>query len=262
MRLWVESYAKSTSPSSSALFSLITHAALIGAAVWSTQRPPALPSEWIENRPYFLPPPDRSPAQEGSRETLKYIELAPIGLGSGFGAAATNAEKPATPEPSMPDLGDLGKDLTTSSLQPSLIGGDSVYSELQVDSSVARYPGSAAPAYPANLLKQGVQGSVTTQYVVDTTGFADTTSLKILRSSHNDFTVAVRAALPLMRFVPAKVGSRHVRQLVEQEFSFKIEPPAPTPTTKAAGRKPDDHQDSARFRPPDISAPPPSISRG
>jgi Gram-negative bacterial TonB protein C-terminal len=263
MRLWVESYAKSTRPSSSALFSLITHAALVGAAVWATQRPPALPSEWIENRPYFLPPPDRSPSQEGSRETLKYIELAPIGLGAGFGLAATKADKPATPEPSMPDLGDLGKDLTTSTLQPSLIGGDSVYSELQVDSSVARYPGSAAPAYPSNLLKQGVQGSVTTQYVVDTTGFADTTSLKILRSTHNDFTVAVRAALPMMRFVPAKVGSRHVRQLVEQEFSFKIEPPVPAPTTKSAGaRKPDEHQDSARLRPPDFTIVPLPITRG
>jgi len=36
----------------------------------------------------------------------------------------------------------------------------------------------------------------------------------------------VRAAIPYMRFFPAKVGPRRVRQLVEQEFSFKIDPHA------------------------------------
>jgi hypothetical protein len=88
-----------------------------------------------------------------------------------------------------------------------------------------------------------MQGSVTTQYVVDTTGFADTTSLKIMRSTHQEFADAVRAALPYMRFFPAKVGSKKVRQLVEQEFSFRIEQPtAPsgtTPATQASAKKPD-----------------------
>jgi protein TonB len=79
-----------------------------------------------------------------------------------------------------------------------------------------------------------------TQYVVDTSGFADTTSLKVLRSTHADFTAAVRAALPFMRFYPAKVGAKKVRQLVEQEFTFKIEQPATeaTPATQASAKKP------------------------
>jgi protein TonB len=88
------------------------------------------------------------------------------------------------------------------------------------------------------MLRQGVQGSVVTQYVVDTTGFADSSSLKIMRSTHEQFADAVRAALPYMRFFPAKVGSKKVRQLVEQEFSFKIEQPV-TPATQASAKKPD-----------------------
>ena len=239
MRLWVESYAKSTPVSSSAVISIVTHVVLIGAAVASTTRPPNVDPDWIENRVYYLPPPDRAPTQAGSAETIKYIELAPEGTGSGFGPVAEGIGAGA-PHESTPTKGDLGRDTTSSAPAPVLAGGDSVFSQLEVDSTVTRYPGSAAPAYPLEMLKQNMQGSVMTQYVVDTSGFADTTSLKILKSTHEDFTAAVRAALPYMRFYPAKVGTKKVRQLVEQEFTFKIEQAATdaaTPATQASAKK-------------------------
>jgi protein TonB len=242
MRLWVESYSKSAPVSSSAVISVVAHALIIGAAIVSTNRPPNIEADWIENRAYYLPPPDRIPDQDGSRETIKYVELAPEGVGAGFGQVGIGTERPEVKEPS-PTVGDLGRDLTSTEVAPKLAGEDSVFSQLEVDSIVARYPGSAAPAYPVEMLKQGMQGSVTTQYVVDTTGFADTTSLKIMRSTHREFADAVRAALPYMRFFPAKVGSKKVRQLVEQEFSFRIEQPTTpagtTPATQASAKKPD-----------------------
>ena len=242
MRLWVESYSKSAPVSSSAVISIVTHALLVGGAIASTSRPANLDADWIENRPYYLPPPNRVPDQSGSRETIRYVELAPEGVGAGFGKVGTGPERPEIKEISE-SPGDLGRELTSSVAAPTLAGGDSVFSQLEVDSIVARYPGSAAPAYPAEMLKQGMQGSVTTQYVVDTTGFADTTSLKIMRATHAQFAEAVRAALPYMRFFPAKVGSKRVRQLVEQEFSFKIEQPVSTqgstPATQASAKKPE-----------------------
>ena len=237
MRLWVESYAKTTPISTSALLSVVTHAALIAVAVVATRRPADVSSEWIENRAYYLPPPNRTRAQVGSHETIKYVELAPEGLGAGFGSTIVPIAKDEKPVGELsPTTGDLGRDLTNSDAAPPLAGQDSVFSELQVDSTVARYPGSAAPAYPTEMLRQNVQGSVVTQYVVDTTGFADTLSLRIVRTTHADFTNAVRAALPFMRFYPAKVGTKKVRQLVEQEFTFKIEQPA---TQAAETKKPD-----------------------
>lgn len=236
MRLWVESYSRATPISTSALFSVVTHATLIALAVAGTRRPPNLSGEWIENRPYYLPPPNRVPGQQASHETVKYVELAPEGPGAGFGPAGNGIGADTPVRELSPTTGDLGRELTSSDEAPPLPGLDSVFLEIQVDSSVTRYPGSAAPAYPAEMLKQGVQGSVTTQYVVDTTGFADTLSLRIIRSTHIDFVNAVRAALPFMRFYPAKVGTKKVRQLVEQEFSFKIEQPA---TQAAETKKPD-----------------------
>lgn len=240
MRLWVESYSRSTPVSSSALISVFTHVLLIGGAIAATQRPPNLDPDWIENRPYYLPPPNRMPSQEGSRETIKYIELAPEGVGSGLGKGGFGTGEPALHDISSKP-GDLGRDLTSTEAAQPLAGADSVFTQLEVDSTVTRYPGSAAPAYPVEMLKQGVQGFVVTQYVVDTTGFADTTSLKILSMTHVQFADAVRAALPYMRFFPAKVGSKKVRQLVEQEFSFKIEQPATqaTPATQTSAKKPD-----------------------
>jgi hypothetical protein len=42
---------------------------------------------------------------------------------------------------------------------------------------------------------------------VDTTGFADTSSLRIMSATHPDFVTAVREALPYMRFEPARSGT-------------------------------------------------------
>ena len=115
-----------------------------------------------------------------------------------------------------------GADSTTLRPVDPLPGPDSALSVLDVDPAVTRYINSAAPAFPPDLLARAIEGTVSTQYVVDTTGFADPASLKILRATHPQFALAVREALPFMRFYPAKVGNHKVRQLVEQDFTFRI----------------------------------------
>ncbi|MEO8139447.1 MAG: energy transducer TonB [Gemmatimonadota bacterium] len=107
---------------------------------------------------------------------------------------------------------------------------DSVFTVLGVDSEVVRVEGSAAPAYPASLLSGGVEGYVEAEFVVDTTGWVDLNSVRILRSSHQEFAASVRLALMGMQFRPAWRGARRVPQLVSQRFSFRLEHPAP-PTT-------------------------------
>jgi len=230
MRLWLESYGKASAVSQSAIVSVAAHAALIAAAVAGTQKAPGVPEESLANRVYFIPPPDRGVGQRATRETLRYVEIAPEGLGAGLGVAKVEVKKQFTEiDQSVP--GDMGTELHTSVPTPPMAGTDSVLSVLEVDSAAMRDPTSAAPAYPLSMLKQNVQGSVFTQYVVDTSGFADSTSLKIIRTTHQDFSDAVRAAIPYMRFSPARLGSRKVRQLVEQEFTFKIQQSAATDST-------------------------------
>jgi periplasmic protein TonB len=44
----------------------------------------------------------------------------------------------------------------------------------------------------------------------------------VLRASHDAFGQAVRTALPRMRFLPAEIGGRKVRMLVQQPFAFAL----------------------------------------
>ena len=61
------------------------------------------------------------------------------------------------------------------------------------------------------------------QFVVDTTGRVETSVVQgHQQSTHELFTTAVKNALPRMRFIPAEVGGKKVKQLVQQPFSFAI----------------------------------------
>jgi TonB family protein len=104
---------------------------------------------------------------------------------------------------------------------------DTVASAIDVD-SVARVVESAAPAYPPTLLAKNVEGSAVVQFVVDTVGRVDTVSFAVIEATHAEFAAAVRAVLPAMRFTPAIMASRKVKQLVQQPFLFRILPPAQT----------------------------------
>ena len=96
------------------------------------------------------------------------------------------------------------------------------YFEYQVEKPVMAVNGSPTPRYPDILKSAGVEGEVVVAFVVDTTGRADVSSLKILKSTHELFSAAVRTALPTMRFLPAEVGGKKVKQLVQQPFVFNI----------------------------------------
>lgn len=94
------------------------------------------------------------------------------------------------------------------------------YFEFQVEKQATTVPGSPLPRYPEMLRSANVEGEVLAQFVVDTTGRADMSTFKVLKSSHELFTQAVRDVLPYMRFYPAEIGGRKVKQLTQQPFPF------------------------------------------
>jgi protein TonB len=105
---------------------------------------------------------------------------------------------------------------------PKPITTDATYYEFQVEKQAAVAPNNPAPDYPEMLKQAMVQGEVQVQFVIDTTGRADMSTLKILKSTHDQFTKAVRDVLPKMRFLPAEVGGRKVKQFVQLPFTFNI----------------------------------------
>lgn len=114
---------------------------------------------------------------------------------------------------------------------PGDLAVETALTELEVDSLVERDPSSAAPVYPADMLARSLEGSTFVHYVVDTTGRVDTTTIRVIRSTHPAFTRSVRDALALMRFRPAIQNARKVRQWVEQNFAFRILPRVAADTT-------------------------------
>lgn len=226
MRMWVQhaSGVHLFGPGTAA--SVLAHVALISGAVAGSGRPSAVPPPLVTERVFYLPPPDRRPSASPIPERVRYLSAH-----AGLGEQQADRAHPGGVTPRSSDaarvVGHLGPDETLHAAPlPAPPAVDSVYSILGADQT-ARVDASAAPVYPAALIEQRLEGSVQARYVIDTTGRADATSVEILHTTHPAFAEAVREAIPLMRFSPAMVAGRHVRQMVEQDFTFKLAlPPA------------------------------------
>ena len=216
MKLWLDSYAKSTTLTPSVVLSVVAHVALIGAAVAGTATAADKWQEVPENSLVrFLAPPDRAAGQLPQREMVLWVAIAIPAPSGGVALQAIEKVKPVEEIVS-------GKDTRDALPLPELHGEDSVFSVVEVDSVATRYEWSAAPAYPPRMLEKNTEGFVRAEFTVSQDGYADTTTLRILEATHDDFTKAVRDAMPFMRFRPAKIGKRAVTQLVLQEFRFRL----------------------------------------
>ncbi len=203
--------------------SLVAHALLVvvimvpAPQVEESEVPESM--QWVQ----YLIPPDRPAGSQPVRE-----------FATTYGAGAPGG--PGTePAPQAPDPTRLAMEVSEGVAESPIVDvpeaptpapdmpGDTILTVLEVDSAAARYEDSAAPPYPPLMLSKRVEGTVAVQYVVDTTGIADAGSIVILDATHTEFAASVRNTLPLMRFRPAQINSRKVRQLVQQQFSFRID---------------------------------------
>ncbi|HMA21046.1 MAG TPA: energy transducer TonB, partial [Gemmatimonadaceae bacterium] len=100
--------------------------------------------------------------------------------------------------------------------------GKVAYDSREVDRQVAAIAG-VAPQYPAAMKAAGIEGEVRAQFVVDESGRADIQSLRIMSSTNELFSEAVRRALPRMKFIPARIGAHAVAQMVQQAFVFRLD---------------------------------------
>jgi protein TonB len=103
----------------------------------------------------------------------------------------------------------------------SAIDTDKTYKEFEVEQQVEALSGTNLD-YPESMRNSGVEGQVTAQFVVNENGRVETGTFKVLDSSNPAFTAAVKAALPRMKFRPAKIGKTSVSQVVQQAFVFKL----------------------------------------
>ncbi|HEX3868504.1 MAG TPA: TonB family protein [Gemmatimonadaceae bacterium] len=110
--------------------------------------------------------------------------------------------------------------VATGSVTDPATASQRTYFEFQVERQAMSIPGNPAPAYPDLLKSAGVAGEVLAQFVVDTAGHVDMSTIKMLKSTHALFSQAVRDVLARTTFTPAQIGGRSVKQLVQMPFQF------------------------------------------
>ena len=214
--------------------SIVVHSILVGLAVYATanaairnEKPKQEKIDFVETpkdqpppkeEPPPPPPPDivvAPPPPKGFQVLTAPIEIPDV-------IPDIDLSKKVTDEADFSGKGVAGGKASGVEGGKAVVQSDQPYFEFQVEKPVVPAPGSVSPRYPDMLRQAGVEGEVLAQFVVDTTGKAEPGSLKILKSSHDMFVQSVKNALPNMKFIPAEVGGRKVKQLVQQPFTFSI----------------------------------------
>lgn len=235
---------------SGALVSAAVHAAIIGAFALDLTNSPTNDATTWEEMPegltYWAPP------DVNSRASTVQISYQESGGGNG---EADPQEKIAEDAPEARGHGpgenaqaSVSGDEADQIATPTEDPYEDAFSSVEVESMAERDPLSAAPAYPPELMVKGVEGFAAMRFVVDTTGHVDMNTVRVLETTHAEFAQAVQDAMPKMRFSPARLGDRPVRQLAEQLFAFQIQrsvsdlvtgSSAPTDTTAQRNIGPD-----------------------
>ena len=231
LRLLLESNTRRFQFRQGAVVSLVAHSLLISASVFATRDGPTAVAEDTTEKVTFLVPMNHTTAPPPREESVQFLREGEKAGTGGFEEKVI--DKSSTRQAPVVGKGtEEGKPEEVAEAEVPNAVFDTVATAVDVDSVVTRFPDSAAPTYPPKLLELKVEGGAYVQFVVDTLGFADTTSFRVISATHPEFAQSVRDALPGMRFHPAILRSKKVPQLVEQPFMFKIIAPAPAATAK------------------------------
>lgn len=227
----LESKAKRQGLAGGTVFSIILHTFLIAGAVYATatagvkEEKKAEKIQFVEMK--------KEPPKEVVKEAPPPEKVVVAPPPKGFQVLRA----PVKIDIKIPEI-DLSKAVTNESdfsgkgvkggVGSGVVGGtgpvstDQTYFEFQVERPASMLDDSPKPKYPAVLESSGIAGEVQAQFVVSSNGKADMGSFKVLKSTNELFTLAVKNVLPRMRFSPAQIGGKPVNQLVQQSFQFAV----------------------------------------
>ena len=221
----LESRATRSRSPMGAMSSVVAHFVVIALAVHATAQSrsrPAVPSRvvvipFVPERSPTAPTERRSPTSSPSPHRLSLPSL-PI-----FDPKLPPIDVPM-PLPTSPmDFARTGalNTVTTGHGAPKADSG-TTFTVDQVERQVGVLPGAPLPRYPEALRNAGVEGQVVAEFVVDERGRAEVDSVRFVRSDNVLFEESVRNVLQRMRFAPAQIAGRNVRQLVRMPFVFTL----------------------------------------
>ena len=114
-----------------------------------------------------------------------------------------------------------------STTDPMFAAGQLKSSAYGAEASVATNPtligNMPQPGYPDGLRKQKVEGEVVVQFLVDEAGRVDASTMKVVRSPNEQFSLAVQRVLPQFRFAPARTATPQSKPRSEWvQFAFQF----------------------------------------
>jgi protein TonB len=225
----LESRAKKERMAGGTVFSIVLHTVLIAGAVYATARAGGKDEKTKAEKIQFVEM-KKEPVPEKKPEPPKEVIVKPPPP-KGFQVLRA----PVRIDIKIPEI-DLSKAVTNESdfsgkgvkggTGTGVVGGiantNQTYFEFQVEKPAEMLQDSPKPKYPSVLESSGIAGEVQAQFVVKSDGKADMDSFKVLKSTNELFTQAVKNVLPRMRFSPAMIGGKPVNQLVQQAFQFAV----------------------------------------
>jgi len=227
----IESKAKKQRMAGGTVFSIVLHTVLIGGAVYATARAGSKDEKTKAEKIQFVEMKKEPPKVPDKPPPPKEVVVKPPPP-KGFQVLRA----PVKIDIKIPEI-DLSKAITNESdfsgkgvkggTGSGVVGGtgpvtNQTYFEFQVEKPAEMLAESPKPKYPSVLESSGIAGEVQAQFVVNTQGKADLDQFKVLKSTNELFTQAVKNVLPRMRFSPAMIGGKPVNQLVQQSFQFAV----------------------------------------
>jgi len=223
----LESNSKSQPAGGGALASVVTHAAVIAAALVGTAQARVAPLHTVDVvSPIYFPtrPPVLASAPSPSRADAVIRGQLPIVVPKmptiDFKTASL-ADLASPPIEFPAGRADATPGDATGTTSGS--GSSTAFQAEEVDRQAALIGGTVGLTYPEPLRRSGIGGEVVALFVVGPDGRADADSVRFLRSDNALFDEAVRQALRRMRFRAAEIAGRKVSQLVQMPFVFTIE---------------------------------------
>jgi periplasmic protein TonB len=226
----LESKAKKQKMAGGTTFSIVLHTLLIAAAVYATARAGVKDEKAKSEKIQFVEVKKEPPKVPDKPPPPKEVVVKPPPP-KGFQVLRA----PVKIDIKIPEI-DLSKAITNENdfsgkgvkggTGNGVVGGiantNQTYFEFQVEKPAEMLQDSPKPKYPSVLESSGIAGEVQAQFVVRSDGKADMDQFKVLKSTNELFTQAVKSVLPRMRFSPAMIGGKPVNQLVQQSFQFAV----------------------------------------
>ena len=227
----LESKAKKQKMAGGTVFSVVLHIVLISGAVYATakagtkdEKAKAEKIQFVEMKkeppkeaPKEPPPPKEVVVKPPPPKGFQVLR-APVKID--IKIPEIDLSKAVTNEADFSGKGVKGG--TGSGVAGGIANTNQTYFEFQVEKPAEMIQDGTKPKYPSVLESSGIAGEVQAQFVVTSAGKADMDTFKVLKTSNELFTQAIKNYLPRARFSPAQIGGKPVNQLVQQSFQFAV----------------------------------------